>query len=91
MTETDRNGTAVYLNTADPQELSQLGISSEQAQALIDARPLRQWGDLKRIDGIDQDQINAMKSAGAVLGEPAEGPIGEPGSGGSPADDYGRA
>jgi len=32
---------------------------------------------------MDQDEINAVKSAGIELGAPSKGPIGEPGSGGS--------
>jgi hypothetical protein len=86
--------TAVYLNTADPEALSRLGLEDGQARALMDARPIREWGDLKRVEGIDQDRINALKSAGAELGEPASGPIGEPGSGGSggsPAGNLGQA
>lgn len=86
--------TAVYLNTADPEALLRLGLSEAQTQALMDARPIREWGDLKRIEGIDQDRINALKSAGAELGEASSGPIGEPGSGGSaesPAGNLGRA
>jgi len=84
----------VYLNNADQDALSRLGMSDEQARALVEARPFLEWGDLKRIDGIDQDRISALKSAGADLGGPSSGPIGEPSSGGSaasPASDIGRA
>lgn len=94
MTNTRPDRETVHLNTADPATLSQLGISDEQARALVEARPFRQWGDLKRVDGIDQDRINALKSAGAELGEPTSGPIGEPGSGGSggsPGGNLGQA
>lgn len=94
MTDTGAERPAVYLNTADLEALSRLGLDEGQARAVIEARPLREWGDLKRVEGIDQDRINALKSAGADLGEPASGPIREPGSGGSadsPAGNIGRA
>ncbi len=94
MTDTDANRPAVYLNTADLEALSRLGLDEDQARAVIEARPLREWGDLKRVEGIDQDRINALKSAGADLGEPSNGPIREPGSGGSAdsaAGNIGRA
>lgn len=94
MTNSGARHAAVYLNTADPEALSRLGLGEAQRQALMDARPIREWGDLKRIEGIDQDRINALKSAGAELGEASSGPIGEPGSGGSadsPAGNLGRA
>ena len=94
MTDANSDREAVYLNTAGTEDLSRLGLGDEQARALVEARPFREWGDLKRIDGIDQDRINAMKSAGADLGEPSEGPIVEAGSGGSgasPGGNIGRA
>ncbi|GEM_PF-1235837 len=94
MTNTDADRTAVYLNTADLEALARLGLDEDQARGVIEARPLREWGDLKRVEGIDQDRINALKSAGADLGEPSSGPIREPGSGGSadsPAGNLGRA
>lgn len=94
MTDTGSDRPAVYLNTADLEALSRLGMGEEQARALIEARPFHEWGDLKRVEGIDQDRINALKSAGADLGEPTSGPIGEPGKGGgapSPIDNLGRA
>lgn len=94
MTEAGSDRPAVHLNTADLEALSRLGMGEEQARALIEARPFREWGDLKRVEGIDQDRINALKSAGADLGEPTSGPIREAGSGGSgasPAGNLGRA
>ena len=83
----------VNLNLADEEALSRLGLDQRQAGALIEQRPLRAWGDLKRIEGVDQALINALKSAGADLGIAAEGPLDEPGSGGSelPAGEIGRA
>lgn len=94
MTNTETKRPAVQLNTADLEALSRLGLDEDQAQAVIEARPIREWGDLKRVEGIDQERINALKSAGAALGEPSSGPIREPGSGGSadsPAGNLGRA
>lgn len=94
MTDANPDRAAVYLNTAAPEDLTRLGLGEEQARALVEARPFHEWGDLKRIDGLDQDRINALKSAGAELGEPTEGPIVEAGSGGSvdsPSGNIGRA
>ncbi|MCS6627842.1 helix-hairpin-helix domain-containing protein [Roseibacterium beibuensis] len=94
MTDTGAQRPAVYLNTADLEALARLGLDEDEARAVIAARPLREWGDLKRVEGIDQDRINALKSAGADLGGPSSGPIREPGSGGSadsPAGNLGRA
>ena len=94
MTNSAAEHNAVYLNTADPEALSRLGLEDAEARALMEARPIREWGDLKRVEGIDQDRINALKSAGAELGQPTSGPIGEPGSGGSggsPAGNLGQA
>ncbi|MBU1385400.1 MAG: helix-hairpin-helix domain-containing protein [Alphaproteobacteria bacterium] len=94
---TDARGTAdtVYLNLADGDALRRLeGIDEGTARALIEARPFHDWSDLKRVEGVDQDRINALKSAGAELGEPKSGPIGEPGSGGSggsPGGNLGQA
>lgn len=89
------NRETVYLNTADLDALCRLdGVEPQIAEALIEARPFHEWGDLKRVGGVDQERINALKSAGAELGEPTSGPIGEPGSGGSadsPAGNMGRA
>lgn len=95
MANAPATGDTVYLNTADHEALCRLdGIDSGTAKALMEARPFHQWGDLKRVDGLDQDRINTLKSAGADLGEPMSGPIGEPGSGGSggsPGGNMGQA
>lgn len=95
MTDARGTGDTVYLNLADRDALCRLeGIDESKAQALIEARPFHDWSDLKRVEGIDQDRINALKSAGADLGAPKSGPIGEPGSGGSgasPGGNIGRA
>jgi hypothetical protein len=94
MPNSDSDRTAVYLNTADLEALTALGLNEDQARAVIESRPIREWGDLKRIEGLDQDQINAIKSAGGELGGTAPGAISEPGSGGSvdtPAGNLGRA
>lgn len=94
MTDASPDRPAVFLNTAGPEDLTRLGLGEAQARALVEARPFHEWGDLKRVEGLDQDRINALKSAGAELGEPTEGPIVEPGGGGSAdsgAGNIGRA
>lgn len=94
MTDTGSERSAVYLNTAELEALTGLGLSEAQARAVMEARPIREWGDLKRIEGVDQERINAIKSAGGELGQSTAGAIREPGSGGSvdsPAGNLGRA
>jgi hypothetical protein len=93
MNTDDASPDKVNLNLADEDELAGLGLEKAEARALIEKRPFGAWGDLKRIEGFDQARINAIKSAGADLGVAAEGPLNEPGSGGSelPAGEIGRA
>ncbi|MFN3524050.1 MAG: hypothetical protein ACK4YQ_17520 [Phenylobacterium sp.] len=84
---------SVYLNHADVADLQSLAAIGAKARAVAENRPYSDWSELKRA-GLDQDAINALKSQGVELGEPAEGPVGEPGSGGSaasPAGNLGRA
>lgn len=85
----------IYLNQASAEDLARLPeLDDGKAQALVAARPFRSWQDVSLAEGVDQDLVNALKSAGAELGEPSAGPIGEPGSGGhggSAAGNMGRA
>lgn len=86
--------TPTYLNLADAEELSAGdGLRPEEARAIVEARPLHDWSDL-RLAGLDQNRINDLKSQGYRLGEPADDVLGEPGSGGhggGPAGNMGRA
>lgn len=72
----------LYLNLATAADLEKVDPIGDRAAAIVEKRPFRDWSDLRRA-GMDQDAINAVKSAGIELGAPGEGPIGEPGSGGS--------
>ncbi|MBO9501157.1 hypothetical protein [Brevundimonas sp. A19_0] len=83
----------LYLNLAPAGDLAGEEAIGDKADAIIQHRPYHDWSDLKRA-GLDQDAINRIKSAGAELGEPASGPIVEPGSGGSgatPGGNLGKA
>ncbi|GAA0869966.1 hypothetical protein GCM10009116_18020 [Brevundimonas basaltis] len=72
----------VYLNLASAGDLASIDQIGEQAATIVEHRPFQDWSDLRRA-GLNQDEINGLKSAGIQLGAPGEGPIGEPGSGGS--------
>lgn len=85
----------VFLNLADEAQLAALStVTLEEAQALIRARPFRNWPDVQQVDGFDSDRVARLKGDGVELGEPSSGPIGTPGSGGaggSAAGNLGRA
>lgn len=72
----------VYLNLASAGDLASIDQIGDQAATIVEHRPFQDWSDLRRA-GLNQVDINNLKSAGVELGEPAEGPIGEAGSGGS--------
>ncbi|WP_340645530.1 helix-hairpin-helix domain-containing protein [Phenylobacterium sp.] len=84
----------ISLNSSTAEELRRLpGLDEANAQAIVETRPFADWSALSRAD-LDQATINGLKSSGAKLGPTGEGPIGEPGSGGSagdPAGNLGRA
>jgi DNA uptake protein ComE-like DNA-binding protein len=66
----DRNLTIVNVNTSPVEELGPvLQISDEAADEIARlraARPLRDIGDLKTVDGIDLDRLERMKSRGLL-------------------------
>ncbi len=76
----DRN--AVHLNLAPQEDLEALDGVEGHATAIVDHRPYKDWSDLRRA-GLSPEAIDRIKASGAELGAPSEGPIGEPGSGGS--------
>lgn len=82
-TRGDDRGKTVYLNVATSDELMGLGLSDQDAAAIIDARPYSTWADVKLARGFEDDRLNELKARGVELGAPSAGPIGEPGSGGS--------
>jgi DNA uptake protein ComE-like DNA-binding protein len=85
----------IDLNTATLEELvTGAGLTEEDAEALLRGRPYGSWSDVGRLTKLDADLVNGLKSRGVKLGVPTEGPIGEPGSGGSAssaAGNLGRA
>jgi hypothetical protein len=76
----DRN--SVHLNLASQEDLEALASVGGHAAAIVDHRPFRDWSDLRRA-GLFPEEIDRIKASGVGLGAPSEGPIGEPGSGGS--------
>lgn len=82
-----------YLNLSSREELDAVESLAGRAEAIIAQRPYHDWSDLRRA-GLSGDEIDKLKSAGVALGAPGEGPIAEPGSGGSadsPSGNLGRA
>ena len=79
-----QSGGALYLNTATMEDLvSGAGLNQDAAKALLEARPYSSWSDVERLSHLDAEQVNSLRSRGVELGGSSEGPIGEPGSGGS--------
>jgi hypothetical protein len=76
-------GDVLYLNLADADALAGTGLDPAAAQGLVKGRPYASWTDVERLSGLDREVLNQLRSQGAQLGVPSEGPINEPGSGGS--------
>ncbi|MBA4806677.1 hypothetical protein [Brevundimonas sp.] len=74
--------TSIHLNLSPREDLEGVKAISGRASAVIANRPYQNWSDLRRA-GLSSDDIDRIKASGVGLGEAAEGPIGEPGSGGS--------
>ena len=73
MTDANSDREAVYLNTAGTEDLSRLGLGDEQARALVEARPFREWGDLKRIEhGVRGDVVTERRRR---IGRTERGPV----------------
>ena len=91
----DTGSGVVYLNLADVDELvSNAGVDEAAARKLVAGRPYDSWTEVGRLSGLDADAVNGLRSRGIELGVPSEGPINEPGSGGSvdsPAGNLGHA
>ncbi|MEH6663942.1 MAG: helix-hairpin-helix domain-containing protein [Brevundimonas sp.] len=87
-------GETLYLNSADEEALSAMdGIGPDRARKIIEARPFTRWSEVERLTGLDPDKVTALRGEGVELSPHGEGPIGEPGSGGSadsPAGNLGR-
>jgi DNA uptake protein ComE-like DNA-binding protein len=88
-------GGAIHLNLADADALvSGAGLDPAAARALIAGRPYASWTEVERLSGLGSEAVNALRSRGVELGAASEGPINEPGSGGSvddPAGNLGHA
>lgn len=71
MTEaTGGGGGGLDINKASPQELEKAPmIGQERARKLVEARPIRSWEDLKKVEGFDEKLVENLRSAGATLGE----------------------
>ncbi len=63
----------VDLNTASEQELEQVGgLGRDRARRIMEARPLKSWDDVKRIEGFSDTLINDLRKAGATVGGKGE-------------------
>lgn len=59
----------VDLNTASDERLSTFcGIGSEIARRIIQARPLRGWDDIARLEGFSPQLLRELQHAGARIG-----------------------
>lgn len=64
----------IDLNTASQQELEQIGgMGPDRARRIIEARPLRSWDDVKRIEGFSDTLANDLREAGARIGGERDG------------------
>ncbi len=63
----DANG--VDLNKASEDQLERVGgLGRERARRIIQARPLKSWDDVKRIEGFSDKLVNDLRQAGARIG-----------------------
>lgn len=63
----DANG--VDLNSASRDELERVGgLGRERAQRIIESRPLRNWDDVRRIEGFSDKLVQDLRQAGARVG-----------------------
>jgi competence ComEA-like helix-hairpin-helix protein len=52
----------INLNEATFDEISQVpGLNYDKAQAIVNHRPFRSWDDVKRVQGLTNDQFNTLK------------------------------
>lgn len=69
----------VDLNTAREDELARLPmVGPERAEALIQRRPFKTWGDVIAVPGIDGGVVAALRDGGARLGFTTDQPSPEP-------------
>lgn len=60
----------IDLNAASPDELGSLPpLNPEMVETLVGSRPFKDWDDLRRLPGFDQEVIDGLKKSGAWLGD----------------------
>ena len=58
----------VNLNKAPENELERVGgLGRERAHRITEARPLRSWEDVKKIEGFSDKLVSDLKNSGATL------------------------
>jgi DNA uptake protein ComE-like DNA-binding protein len=59
----------IDLNSANEQELESVGgLGRERAARIVQRRPLRNWDDVKAIEGFGDKLVEDLRSSGATLG-----------------------
>jgi len=67
---THHENLSIDLNTATMEQLAALPmVGRERAQAIIKARPIRDWHQIEEIPGFGPGMIDDLKSGGAHFGE----------------------
>jgi hypothetical protein len=65
------HGDDIFINNSDEQELAdRAGLGPERARRLVEHRPFHSWDDVNRLEGFTAVVVDALKQAGAQLGEP---------------------
>lgn len=63
----------VDLNTASREQLERVGgLGQDRAERIIQNRPIRNWDDLRRVEGFSETLVEDLKQAGATLGSRRE-------------------
>jgi len=61
------------LNTANSEEMENIGgMGPARARRITVARPLRNWEDLRRIEGFSDQLVDDLRHAGARIGRSSE-------------------
>ncbi|HZU24059.1 MAG TPA: helix-hairpin-helix domain-containing protein [Bryobacteraceae bacterium] len=59
----------VDLNSASERDLEKVGgLGRERAHRLVENRPLRNWDDVRNIEGFSDKLVSDLQNAGAKLG-----------------------
>ncbi|HKU42644.1 MAG TPA: helix-hairpin-helix domain-containing protein [Polyangiales bacterium] len=67
-----KDARGIELNTASEDELAiQVGLGPERASRIMANRPYRSWDDVRRVEGLTDAVVEALRGAGAELGDPA--------------------